>query len=344
MSSVTAPLPWVPTVRAMILRPILAHFAEEPKKLGMLLHRNNLSPDLFDDPYTPIPLAHYLHVIEQASDFAGDPFLGARLGFSTGPGSMAAIGIRAAQASTIRRAFVAFSHFFSAVQSDTQVTLSEDSEHFCINYTITAPLGSPLRQDAEFSLGCYCRLIRDAFDQNLRPVEIRFAHPAPAGRRVLARLFGAPILFSQRENSIVLRKEDADRVVRIEDLDIITVIEKHLLDQCRANGHAVSWSDRVEAIISLYLGIKPTDISLVATALQITPRSLQRRLVSEGQGFRDILGRVRQQRADALLRECLDSQEMIALSLGYADASAFWRAYRIRTGRTPGEVRRESVS
>ena len=101
----------------MILRPVLTHFAEEPRKLAMLLHRNNLSPDLFDDPYAPIPLAHYLNVMEQAADLADDPYFGARLGFATGPGSMAAIGIRAAQASTIRRAFAAFTQFFGSVKA-----------------------------------------------------------------------------------------------------------------------------------------------------------------------------------------------------------------------------------
>lgn len=342
MPSVTTPLPQIPTVRAMILRPLLAYFAEEPGKLLLLLHRNNLSPNLFDDPYAPIPLAHFLQVMEDAASFANDPFFGARLGFKTGPGSMAAIGIRAAQASTIRRAFVAFAQFFGAVQSDTQVVISEDDEHFYINYLITASLGSPLRQDAEFSLSCYCRLIRDAFDRNWRPVEILFAHPAPPGQRTLARLFQAPVLFSQRENCIVMRKEHADRVVRVEDADTIAVIEKHLLDQCKEDFRATSWSERVQALISLYIGIRPTDIGTVATALQISPRSLQRRLAKEGQSFRDLLGRVRQERAEAFLRESMASQEEIAMSLGYADAAAFSRAFRNRAGRTPGAIRREA--
>ncbi len=342
MSLITAPLPGVPTVRAMILRPVLAYFSEEPGKLAMLLHRNNLSPDIFDDPYAPIPLTHYLNVMEQAAVIAGDPFLGARLGFATGPGSMAGIGIRAALASTIRRAFVAFAQFFSSVQSDTQVVLAEDEEHFIIKYLITAPRGSPMRQDVEFSLSCYCRLIRDAFDR--RPVEIRFAHPALPGRRALTKLYGAPVLFSQLENSLVMRKEDVDAVVRVEDTDTIAVIERHLRDQCRDDHRTGAWSEQVEALISLYLGTRHTNIEVIAAALQIAPRALQRRLAGEGQSFRSLLARVRHQRAEVFLREGTASQEAIAIALGYADASAFCRAFIKYTGRTPGAIRKEKVN
>ncbi len=326
----------------MILRPVLAYFSEEPGKLAMLLHRNNLSPDIFDDPYAPIPLTHYLNVMEQAAVIAGDPFLGARLGFATGPGSMAGIGIRAALASTIRRAFVAFAQFFSSVQSDTQVVLAEDEEHFIIKYLITAPRGSPMRQDVEFSLSCYCRLIRDAFDR--RPVEIRFAHPALPGRRALTKLYGAPVLFSQLENSLVMRKEDVDAVVRVEDTDTIAVIERHLRDQCRDDHRTGVWSEQVEALISLYLGTRHTNIEVIAAALQIAPRALQRRLAGEGQSFRSLLARVRHQRAEVFLREGTASQEAIAIALGYADASAFCRAFIKYTGRTPGAIRKEKVN
>jgi AraC-like DNA-binding protein len=328
----------------MILRPILVYFAHEPGKLAKLLHRNNLTPALLEDPYAAIPLAHYLRVMEEAAIFSDDPFFGARLGFATGPGSMAAIGIRAALASTIRRAFTAFAQYFSSVQSDTQVILTESQEHFTINYDLTAPPGSPLRQDAEFSLGCYCRLIRDAFDRKWRPVEIRFKHPAPPGRQALVRLFGAPVLFSQLENSIVMRNADADTAVRVEDPDTIAVIEHHLRDQCREASYTGAWHDQVEALISIYIGTRAPAITTVAAALQISPRSLQRKLADEGYSFRELVGAVRQRRAESLLRESSLSQEAIATSLGYADAAAFWRAFRKLAGKTPGAVRKEKDS
>ena len=339
----TAPLPNMLSVRALILRPILAHFAEDVGAIEILLHRNGLSRDVLSEPYAPIPLLLYLNIFEQAAELAQDPLLGARLGCTVRTGSLSAYGYRAALASSIRRGFEALSFHMNTIQSGALVTLSEDEEFMRIGYRITAPIRVECRQDTEFTIAVYCGLIRQSFNAAWRPVEVHFTHRAPRrGKRELARMFGAPVLFSQPSNCIVMTREDADRHRHDEDPEMIAVMERHLLDQRGVFDPGAAVSEQVEALIALYLGVKPVDLETISAALQIGVRSLQRLLDAEGVSFRDLLKRHRMKRAAELLRDSHLSIGEIATTLGYTDSAAFWRAYRSWSGETPRKTRKQA--
>jgi len=78
----------------------------------------------------------------------------------------------------------------------------------------------------------------------------------------------------------------------------------------------------------------------VASRLGLTPRTVQRRLEAEGVAFQDMLEELRHEMALRYLASPLSLAEISAL-LAYADASAFGRAFRRWTGRTPAAFRQE---
>lgn len=81
-------------------------------------------------------------------------------------------------------------------------------------------------------------------------------------------------------------------------------------------------------------------IGRVATRLGLTPRTLQRRLEAEGLAFQDVLEQLRREMALRYLASPLSLTEISAL-LAYADSSAFGRAFRRWTGRSPAAFRQE---
>ena len=125
---------------------------------------------------------------------------------------------------------------------------------------------------------------------------------------------------------------------RQEDRDLILLIERHLSDLIADSGQASSMAERVNSLIRLYLGVRPTDLETIAAGLKIAPRSLQRRLAEEGVSIRELTQRHRMQMATTLLSEGGMSVEDIAASLGYADGTSFWRAYKKWTGFAPSRL------
>lgn len=86
----------------------------------------------------------------------------------------------------------------------------------------------------------------------------------------------------------------------------------------------------------------PTALSIedVAGALHQSPRTLHRRLHEEGASFRAIKDALRRDLALARLERPEDPIGRIAADLGYAELSAFFRAFRSWTGMAPSTYRK----
>ena len=81
------------------------------------------------------------------------------------------------------------------------------------------------------------------------------------------------------------------------------------------------------------------DMETIAARLNTTPRTLRRRLQTEGTSYQDILAEVRCQLAKEYLRTTRLSTEHIADALGFSDAANFRHAFRRWTGKTTSEFR-----
>jgi AraC-like DNA-binding protein len=331
-------LPELASIRAVVLQPVLAHFAPQPAKLRALMEQNGLNPALVQDPYAPVPLTSYLGLFEDAARAAGDPMLGAKLGHAIRPGDLGPVGLLVAQAGSIGQALASLARFTAALQSNTTAALLRLNDLLIWSYRIETSPALARRQDSEFTLGCVCGLIRGAFDPRWRPVEIHFEHGSAGHDAALEKRFGAPIRFGQAANRVMVRAAEAALPWRQEDRDLIGLIERHLSDLIAVGGEASTMAEQVSSLIRLYMGVRPTDLETLAAGLKIPPRSLQRRLAEEGVSIRELTQRHRMQMATTLLSEGGMSIEAIAAALGYADGTAFWRAHKKWTGFAPGEA------
>lgn len=79
----------------------------------------------------------------------------------------------------------------------------------------------------------------------------------------------------------------------------------------------------------------------IAARLYLSPRTIHRRLEEEGSSFRAIKDALRRDMALARLSKTRDSIAQVALDLGYADSSAFYRAFVDWTGMAPAHYRRQ---
>jgi len=87
----------------------------------------------------------------------------------------------------------------------------------------------------------------------------------------------------------------------------------------------------------------PETLSLddIADRLHLSPRTIHRRLEEEGSSFRGIKDALRRDMALARLTKSKDSIAKVAADLGYADTSAFYRAFVEWTGMAPIHYRRQ---
>jgi AraC-like DNA-binding protein len=79
--------------------------------------------------------------------------------------------------------------------------------------------------------------------------------------------------------------------------------------------------------------------AIIARSLQMSERTLQRRLREFGTTFKSILNEVRQDLANSYIRDSKLSLTEISFMLGFAEISTFSRAYKRWTGQSPSAFR-----
>ena len=82
------------------------------------------------------------------------------------------------------------------------------------------------------------------------------------------------------------------------------------------------------------------ELEATAAALKLTPRTLNRRLEAEGSSFRAIKDALRRDIALSRIAKSTQPVATLAADLGYADPSAFYRAFVGWTGVSPSAYRR----
>jgi AraC-like DNA-binding protein len=98
---------------------------------------------------------------------------------------------------------------------------------------------------------------------------------------------------------------------------------------------------RVRAVIWSLLGNGTPSLEHVAAAIRMPRRTLQRQLAAEGTSLQAEIEEIRKTMALAVLRDRSISIEDVAILLGYAEPSTFFRSFKRWTGTTPRRFRSE---
>lgn len=105
------------------------------------------------------------------------------------------------------------------------------------------------------------------------------------------------------------------------------------------NGGGPVVSDARDVILSVLSTGNPP-IGAIAGAINMSIRTLQRRLAASGRTYKDLVDEVRLAEAQRALAESDSPLKAIAFDLGFAEQASFTRAFRRWTGQAPSEYRK----
>jgi len=120
-------------------------------------------------------------------------------------------------------------------------------------------------------------------------------------------------------------------------------VVKQIDERCEAMAQRpplgeTGWVEYVSMVLRESRG-KSISLEELAHRLNVSARTIDRRLKQEGMGYRQLVDKVRFELASEMLNNGTISVTEIAQQLGFSDAANFRRAFKRVTGVAPGEAR-----
>jgi AraC-like DNA-binding protein len=226
------------------------------------------------------------------------------------------------------------------IHETSQVRLDRAGNHVVLSHRLAGGMAAP-RQTGELLLAAWVRAGRVATHTKWRPAEVRFAHRAPRDSREHERFFGAPVRFASGENALVLPGALLDLPCRRTDPALLSLLDRYASDRLGAQCPA-TLADRARAVLSEELQTGNAAVRMLASRLSVSVRTLHRSLAAEGTSYRRLLDQLRLDTARRHLMDDRLSVAEVAFLVGFSELSAFHRAFKRWTGRTPATFRADA--
>lgn len=243
-------------------------------------------------------------------------------------------------ASSLSAALFRFTSFWNLLLDDFKLVLETKDKTMCI-VLVPRANSQPQRFGHMLLLKLAHGIASWLTGQELPLSEVKFAFERPVFAEDYPVLFPAPILFGQKHSVITLSEHLGDLAVSRSEAEMQEFLARAPRDWIFTNyrEHALPLRLRELLLLSDRLDYHLSDAS---EALNLTSRTLIRRLDAEGTSFQAIKDGLRRDIAIRDLSRGLKSIEEISHDIGFASAANFHRAFRRWTNVTPGAYRRLS--
>jgi AraC-like DNA-binding protein len=277
--------------------------------------------------------------LERAARELGRPDLGLRIAGRQELGMLGPLALAIQNSPTVSDALDCTSRYLFVHARSLTLSLEPDPYGArgvgALRYGLQPGLPAPV-QGTDLGLGFLHRAIRSLVGRyGLRTVELPYRPPAPLA--VYEEFFGVPVRVGRPAAALRVPLSLGNQPLTGGDENVRRLALAFLAE--RAAGAGPSVVPRVRGALQQSLGTASVDIGSVARLLNIHPRTLQRRLSTEGTTFGDLLDDVRRQEARRYLTTTDLPLSQVAGLLGLSEQSALTRCSRRWWGRPPSEVR-----
>lgn len=171
---------------------------------------------------------------------------------------------------------------------------------------------------------------------------VSFTHAAPADLNEHHRLFGPDVTFGAKANCARFNAALLSLPVPNADVSLYPVLQQHaerLLQAKLSTQSDDGIVTQVRASIVSNLAQDRARLCAIAEDLNLSQRTLQRKLADAGASFQQVLDLTRKELAQGYLLQRDLGLADIAFLLGFQEQSAFNHAFKEWTGESPGSYR-----
>jgi AraC-like DNA-binding protein len=305
-----------------------------------ILRAVGLDRSVLGNPEGFVASSVFTQLLEEASRQTGDDCFGLHFGDRFNPKNIGPLAYVVINSPTILAGIENTARYLKVHNQAAATSLDSEGQWFYLRYRVSDSSVDSARQHNEYSMAVVLNTVRLMAGSDWRPQEVQFAHQSPAQITEHGMIFGVPVLFGHATNALVVEREFLERQVPATDPRLYRILQRYL-------EHALSDMPREDEVLaSVRKGIAETmregdpTLTRVAKKLALSPRTLQRRLEERGMRFKQLMDDTRRRFAINYLKDRDHTLTQVAFLLGYSEVSAFNRAFKRWTARTPLNYRR----
>lgn len=328
-----------------IVRNTVLYASRNPKEVAEICAEIGIGVDELELADRRVTLEQCCAGILASMRVSADPFLGLHLGEHT---NLSALGLAGLMMGSSRHAVDVlhcsqeFSQAFTNMQT-FRLELVEGEAHLSSAMVQVWVDRSPGTASyvIETSFSSVVNQLELLTRKHIRPIRLYFRHDRPADISEFERIFRCRPLFGQEVNRMVFSAADLQAPIIGHNQPLNDMLKSLYAEHVRKNTEGASFTEKVKQVMLGNMQVTFPPLEVIAEVLHMTPRTLQRKLSTEGTTFRALTDTVKQELAESLLANRELTIADIAHKLGYFEPTSFQRAFRQWTGSTPMEYRKK---
>jgi AraC-like DNA-binding protein len=288
-----------------------------------------------------IGMEDFLHILRAGDQLLGDEQTGFLLGQKMHVFAMGPVGVGMTYAPSLRGGLQLLESFTRLHASYIDISARSTVRGMTVTVLYEQETGYVERFHTETAVMLLQQYMETLLGEPIRDAHYRFAIPKPVNSRDYSSALHGRISFDNDFNEVDIPHRWLDlpspyyhpelwrqaQMTLSKDLKAQTEIEK------------TPYQQHIEGLLRTSEPPLP-DLGEVAFGLNVSQRTLNRRLKAENTSFRRLKSQALARWAKQYLSETEHSVEAIAEALGYKDAANFRRAFRRTEGCSPMEYRR----
>lgn len=299
----------------------------------------SIEPGELDDASKRLDIGVYQQLLLAAGEQCHDPDIGLHIGECIVPGSYGVLGFAVMSCQCLQQALTRHQEFENLVSDRAVSRYQAKGEQIILSWL---PQGQPSgRAMAEENVASWVTFSRWLTGQPIAPQAVYFQHSKPQNTSEHQRIFNCPVYFAQPRVEVHFKRSLLALPINSHDPHMQQIMDEHaaaMLGQFnQRQGLSLQMADALQKLLPQ----GQVTLAQVAAALAISPRTLQRRLQTQNSSFSQELEQCRRELAVGYLQQADLTLADIAFQLGFADQTAFQRAFKHWMGLTPGQYRKQ---
>ncbi len=303
-----------------------------------ILTKAGLDPDVFADLEQVMPYAALGRLLAECVEATGCESFGLRVGARTKLNSLGLTSLVLINAPTVRDALLVINDTLKTSETGGATYLEACDGLASFGYTVVASNIEAVDQIEDGSLAIAFNILRRVCGPSWRPILVRLARDPPRDRAPFQRFFEAPVEYCAASTCLIFDAATLDEPVRGRDTDAAEILAPLLREA--AAGAEDDFLSVVRSSIRVQLVSGTLTRDEVCRSLGLSGRTFGHRLEALGLTYSGLAAEAKFQAAQSLLRKGKTIAETAA-TLGFADPSAFTRAFKTWSGATPAKWRAE---